>query len=417
MADDLLLQALANQRKQSEQNNMWNIGAQALQGSSQAYLQNQDPYANPNDNLIGALITGLGSGFAKGMGQQQVKQEMADYTNSLRNVAKDYYTGADLTGYAKSPYQSISDIVPQLEFGRAASQYERNQKRQDSIADKTLDFGFQQNAKGLQVGKDDSGNLVWGANPSYANAQSQLEEPKRLAEMGDFQQKEMFKSGLARQEKGLVDPQEQRKEIVSTEDKLRGEIFQRSGIDNLRTIDQVYNSMLQSYSDTTGQSDIDFIIGSAKAVDPASVVRSSEGEQIINTGGSTGYLQGILGWVKGGNKLTPETKQGLLKLVGQRRDEALGSYNNVLKETAGVAQNRGADMSNIDVYGHFAKSQDLLNPVPYAPDKIPTITPYGQQQAQPQQQPMAPTSNSNYNPSQFKRQVNRVTGEIRMVPR
>ena len=127
MADDLLLQALANQQKEYQQNNLWSQGGDILGAFSQNMLKNPDQ-ENPNDSLIASLVSGLGSGFAKGYGQSQVRQQMADYSKVLGNVAKDLYSGGDMSQYYDSPFQSIAQVAPALKFSQMANQYEQKQK-------------------------------------------------------------------------------------------------------------------------------------------------------------------------------------------------------------------------------------------------------------------------------------------------
>ena len=184
---DPLLEALAQQKQYFNQNNFWGQAGDSLGAVSTAYGQNQDEGSNPNSNLVGALLTGIGSGFMKGYGQQEVRRQTADFANVLRGVAKDYYSGGDLSSVYNSPYQALQDAAPALEFGRAANQYEQAQKLKYEKQKSALDFLNKQREQGiipLQT-QDPNGNSVlsgWTTDNDYLDAIGQANRQKQLAQ-------------------------------------------------------------------------------------------------------------------------------------------------------------------------------------------------------------------------------------------
>lgn len=399
---DPLLEALAQQKQYFNQNNFWGQAGDALGAVSTAYGQNQDEGSNPNSNLVGALLTGIGSGFMKGYGQQEVRRQTADFANVLRGVAKDYYSGGDLSSVYNSPYQALQDAAPALEFGRMQSQQERQNKLNDSMMGKGLSMQFAPNGQPI------------GAQPiqGFGEAEAVNSMPAKALDYNSQIALMREKQNLENQAKGLIDPKESR----SAEDTLRNDLWSKSGIQDLRTIDQAYNSMLKNLYNNTGAADYDYIYGTAKALDPNSVVREGEQVNMTRTDGIFGDLNAMLGTLKSEGKLDVGTRQRLAQIVGTRRDEALKTYNQVLGDVGKVAQNRNLNMQNVNIYGNFKPSNELYNPVPYAPD-------YSNRQ-QVVAQNTAPTQPQNFQqqqpvtvPQGMKAQVNSKTGQVRFVPK
>lgn len=182
---DPLLEALQNQRQIYQDNNFWGQAGDAMGAISKSYAQNQDPYFNPNGNLLGALLTGVGSGFMKGYGQQEVRRQTQDFANVLRGVAKDYYAGNDISYAYKSPYQALQDAAPALEFGRMQNDYQLQQKIDAKKQEGALDFLNKQREAGLIPiqSTDQSGKSYisgWDVNKDYLIAKgeaAQLSNP------------------------------------------------------------------------------------------------------------------------------------------------------------------------------------------------------------------------------------------------
>jgi hypothetical protein len=77
-------------------------------------------------------------------------------------------------------------------------------------------------------------------------------------------------------------------------------------------------SLSQAIYDDTKISDLDFVYGVAKALDPTSVVRESEGQMVISAQGMDAEMLGRLNSLIGRGALTPETRMSLFNLVKRR---------------------------------------------------------------------------------------------------
>lgn len=87
------------------------------------------------------------------------------------------------------------------------------------------------------------------------------------------------------------------------------------------TLSQTLGSLSGSINDPSKVSDLDFVYGVAKAMDPNSVVRESEGQMVVDSQGLAPSLLGRINSIVGGGELTPEKRRELYNLVSRRAAE------------------------------------------------------------------------------------------------
>ena len=389
---DELVQALMNEQKRYQQQNLFNSGGDLLNSYSQQMMQGQG--ANNNGNLTASIIAGLAGGLSKGYAQKQNRDFAQELAQSLRGTSKAFYETGDASGFYNSPYQSVQEIAPLMQFKMDASNFDQRQKMALENQKRSLDFKYQQADKGRVPVMGEDGGLLIQPMAGYGETEAALERPKKLLDLQYNLELEKAKQGMA-----VNSPNAKWKwfskmmshAVQGNEDKLRTELYTRGGVEALRTIDQAYNSMLGNLNNPAGASDLDFVYGTAKALDPNSVVREGEQVQMTRTDGIFGTLNSYLGQVKGQQKLAPETRRSLLDLVGSRRDEALKTFNQTLGDIGTVAGNRNASMENINIYGNYKPSSELYNPVPYSPEYMNGQAPRQQPTAQSSPQVAEPT--------------------------
>jgi hypothetical protein len=84
------------------------------------------------------------------------------------------------------------------------------------------------------------------------------------------------------------------------------------------------NSMFQSLSDPSAISDLDFVNGVAKILDPTSVVRSEEGRQVIESQSIPSQVLGQLNMLANGeSRLDPQTRIAMYQLAARRGGEVM----------------------------------------------------------------------------------------------
>ena len=127
------------------------------------------------------------------------------------------------------------------------------------------------------------------------------------------------------------------------------------------------SSLSNAVYDDSKVSDLDFVYGVAKALDPTSVVRESEAGMVIDAQGLDAATLGRLNSIWGGGALRPEQRLELLSLV-RRRAEALRPQvetrrRNILDVGAGVIDER------------LIRPIAPLSPVPMRPQIPQTVAP------------------------------------------
>lgn len=115
------------------------------------------------------------------------------------------------------------------------------------------------------------------------------------------------------------------------------------------------NSMAKSFRDKSAISDLDYIIGLAKILDPTSVVRSSEGEQVQATQSMPAQLAGRLNRLLNGEQALDDKTRADLYRLAERRTAELQAQGE---------QQRG-------FYGNIA-TQNGFDPETYIP-KMPSM--------------------------------------------
>ena len=146
-----------------------------------------------------------------------------------------------------------------------------------------------------------------------------------------------------------------------------GEGKKKSGIDNPMSITgqiqgnqqwrdyqvgaATLNSMWNSFQDKSAISDLDYIIGVAKILDPSSVVRTQEGEQVRATQSLPAQLAGQFNQLlSGGQELDMKTRADLYRLAQNRVDELGKQAKMTHDQYAAIAEANGHD-PNIYVPG------------------------------------------------------------------
>ena len=149
--------------------------------------------------------------------------------------------------------------------------------------------------------------------------------------------------------------------------KLRGEVQGLPSYKNYAQAAPIYRSMFDSAGTNSKASDLNLVYGLGKIMDPGSVVREGEMVMVKNTAGLPEWFTGIVNGLNGGQQLTPETRQAIMKEAYVR----LQAYQQQFQQEAdfykNIANKRRADPELvIPNFGQF-------NPWEPAP-KVPAAT-------------------------------------------
>lgn len=183
-----------------------------------------------------------------------------------------------------------------------------------------------------------------------------------LQEQGLAQQKETAAENIRVREEGVkVRQQNQSQQNRSFENKLGDDFKSEEPVKRYRKVQPLISSMEEASKKNTAGSDLNMVYAIASIFDPDSVVR--EGEQIMvrNAGGLPSVVQSALGFVIGGQRLSPELRADILaegrSRVGalkQGHDSLAGSYRR-------QATDQGLNPDNV------VRTYDIKVPEPKGP--------------------------------------------------
>lgn len=251
------------------------------------------------------------------------------WANALENMS-GVYTGSPITAAAKVAGMGLAG----WQQGKAAQEMEQGQQAFREKWAKALAGGVPDNEtiSGLMADPyaGDAGNAImqlWArANPEpgevkpnmvpleYPNGtkfQVDLNTPEGAQMYNEFVQKAQ-NGGMAGGGGGTVkNPLDITKEVTGDKQYQANQVATST-----------LNSMYKSFSDRSAISDLDYIIGVAKILDPTSVVRTQEGEQVQATQALPAQLAGRMNQLMNGQAtLDDKTRADLYRLAHRRVSE------------------------------------------------------------------------------------------------
>jgi hypothetical protein len=135
--------------------------------------------------------------------------------------------------------------------------------------------------------------------------------------------------------------------MVEMEDNLRKEVSSSADAKLYGQADPIFRSMIGSATSDTGASDIDFIYGIGKILDPGSVIRDNDMLVVSKSSPYAEFLQGLVSSVSGGGKLTGETRMRLLDMVQNRMVQLKMANDEIVSGVKSRAKERGIDPSRV----------------------------------------------------------------------
>jgi hypothetical protein len=145
----------------------------------------------------------------------------------------------------------------------------------------------------------------------------------------------------------IVTSANNRKNAPAGEDSLRKEYQGTPEYKNFSTVDTYYRQMVKSLSNEQPGSDLSFINGVMKIVDPTSIVRPSEAQSAEESGGVPEWINSLRNQVVGGQVLTDKQRLGLASVAKGFYDEQARKVGSFRKGYEGTAKERGYNPNNI----------------------------------------------------------------------
>jgi hypothetical protein len=370
---DALVQALMAEQKRYQQNNIFDQGGNILSSYGNSILASNE--GNPQDNITAALISGLAGGFSRAYAQKANRDFAGELAQNLRGLSKDYYQTGNMQGFYDSPYQSVREIAPALEFSRDQVMFDNAQKMALERQKRTLDFQYDLAGKGINVGQGEGGALTFSPNVDYAKAQAELERPKlelrnelnplsagldpNLAEIARKKinnqpltqeeelsllqaplraQNEIRQQAQARASQTFGD-----KETFKLEDSYRKEFNALPQVKEFQAASKGFESMLAAAKRNNPMADQELARGAVQASEPGLAVREGEYKAIENAEGILpATKQAIQKALLGESGLTPNQRQEIVQWAARRYsghstqyDSAKSAYGNKLSQIGG----------------------------------------------------------------------------------
>lgn len=281
-------------------------------------------------SLLEKFLPGSPVGVAAGPASIGAKRDA--WANALENMS-GVYTGSPLTAAAKVAGMGFAGY----QQGKASKDIEQGQQAFREKLANALAGGTPDNAAIAGLMTDpyagDNGDMImklWErANPEPTEAKPRMATLKYSngaefpVDLNDPQGQKLYNDYITKMQAGgpgapgaaggVKDP-------FKITDNLQQSKVQQGAA----TVAGTLNSMFQSLSDRSAISDLDFVNGVAKILDPNSVVRTEEGRQVIESQSLSSQTLGMLNKLANGETaLDPQTRAAMYELAARRGGEML----------------------------------------------------------------------------------------------
>jgi hypothetical protein len=293
---DSIAQALANEfAKQRAGNIAINAGANLAQQKIETA-----PGASFGDRLLAAMMPGLIGGIAHGAGSQY---EETRQSAMLDSFARDYVLPDDQRMAAMRADETLAPLAPYVQM--------LDMERAQALADQYKKSAIERQAQMLT-----EMNLAIPYERSQVQAKfyGQMGEDMPIGPADEMQGDGV--PSVAAAGPKWVNPYDNPE--VKRVDELRQEFYPSQENKYLIETQPIVRSLAQSWYDKTPAGDLDFVIGTFKILDPDSIVRESEGEQVKKTQAIPEWAWGLFQKAKGGAGIGDDARAKLLKLAANR---------------------------------------------------------------------------------------------------
>jgi hypothetical protein len=139
----------------------------------------------------------------------------------------------------------------------------------------------------------------------------------------------------------------QQVDAPGVEDLQRKEFMGQKTVQDFPIVDQYFNQMVSAFDDYGPGSDLSFIYGAMKVVDPGSSVKDSEASMAEHAGGFPAAIQGALQTVLGRGQLSEKQRIGLMQVSRRFYDKHADQVNTLRTGYENLSKSRGANVGNV----------------------------------------------------------------------
>lgn len=380
--DDLMtaLQASEAQKQQIAASNPYTPAANIF-GQLGTTIATSGPQYSLRDKLIYGAVSGLLGGALTGLAQRRDSNAQAAYTDVVRRTLAGEQNIERPEDLPMALFQSGINAGKTGLFKRdlTQKQAELDLKRdlQKTAATALINKAVESPAKAAKAAQGLAAILpgVTGAKVQSAAPISELQmqtpitgpqplgpealmDPKikqlidernAIADVTDdsFANK-VIEQRLKEQEDLKKAEAESLSDSASSVDSLRKEINNLDAVKKFGEVSERYNVLKSALADQASISDLDFVYGISKILDPTSVVRESEGQMVIE---SQAINESILGKMNkalsGGAALSPTQRVDLLRLANRHYTTLGNKVANIQSEYSDLAKRRNLKLEDL----------------------------------------------------------------------
>jgi hypothetical protein len=319
-----------------------------------------DALTSQPNNTWGRLTSAIVSGMLDNYGQQKDQEAQSAAAMRLRDAlvsGKLDALGADPVWAGYAPELFLDDYKRGRDIGDKESAAQIGLKYGLAEKGKILDSGSGQalaipnfyeidaNAEGMKSSAGAAGRLQ-----QQLKYEPQIEGAK-LQKQLDYEPAIEFNKKIAQataEGSPIFTAATNKKNAPAGEDSLRKEYQGTPEYKNFSTVDTYYKQMVKSFSSDKPGSDLSFIYGVMKIVDPNSVVREGEAATAANAGGIPEYLRAQYNKaLDGGQILTDNQRLGLAEVGKKFYEQQADKIGSLRSGYEGTAKERGLNPNNI----------------------------------------------------------------------
>lgn len=157
----------------------------------------------------------------------------------------------------------------------------------------------------------------------------------------------------------------------ATADTLRKELTGNKNISDFEEVKNRIQVLQKAALDTRTVSDLDYVYGVAKVLDPASVVRESEGKTVVDSTSIPASLLGTLNKaLSAGTALGSPQRQALFDLVQRHYDVRKDKIGTLLDHYSDIATKRGVSPSDVLPFTKDSLEIGIAPNTKVAPDPV-----------------------------------------------
>ena len=390
MDADAIFKALAVAEAATAESDPFSDFANTAEGIGELLIK-QSPQFDIKDNLLAGLITGLAGGFAENRSN--------NYRSQQKDFASDVLFSALQGGDVLRPEGMNASVFAPLEQTGKLFQLDKKLAAEQAVKDleqKKLEIALTEIGKnpyraeairqGLGLTKPQPLVKDASVEPDPTTKTSTIASPGRDFEsyLKEYSGDEaMAKSAY---ETDLKRPKELEDEFTS----LRKEFEGKAEVKNYILADVGLKAMREAIKDPSATSDVELIRRGIQAIEPGLAVRTDDQTAVYESTSIPGAWKAqIVRALNGESGLSPEVRNGLLKIAERSHKELSTNFNQARDYYVGEARRKGIAGDVAEGISYMGKAQIMDNPA----SEIPVV------------------------PPGMKLQQNKTTGEYRVVPK